>query len=67
VKWGDTPAYAGAIDELLQDKARARAWGQAGLKLVTERYDFERYIGNLEALFRRVQVEVNPPVALEVS
>jgi len=67
VKWCDTAAYAGAIDELLQDKTKARSWGQAGLKLVSERYDFDRYIGNLEALFQRVQVEVNPSAAVEVS
>ena len=66
VTWCDTRAYAGAIDELLQDKARARAWGEAGLRLVSERYDFARYIGNLEALFRRVVAEVKPSPALEV-
>jgi glycosyltransferase involved in cell wall biosynthesis len=58
VAWSDTAAYAGAIDEVLQDKAKARAWGEAGLALVTERYDFDRYLSNLEDLFRRVQAEV---------
>jgi glycosyltransferase involved in cell wall biosynthesis len=58
VPWSDTAAYAGAIDDLLQDKAKARRWGEAGLTLVTERYDFDRYIGNLERLFQRVQAEV---------
>jgi glycosyltransferase involved in cell wall biosynthesis len=59
VAWSDTAAYARAVDELLQDKAKARAWGTAGLALVTERYDFDRYIGNLEDLFRRVSAEVS--------
>jgi glycosyltransferase involved in cell wall biosynthesis len=67
VKWRDVQAYAGAIDELLQDKAKARAWGEAGLRLVSERYDFERYLGKLEALFRRVHAEVNPSATVEVA
>ena len=67
VKWCDTQAYAGAIDELLQDKAKARGWGAAGLALATKRYDFERYISNLEALFHRVNAEVNAQTPVEVS
>lgn len=59
VKWADTAAYAAAVDEVLQDKVKAREWGAAGLELVSERYDFDRYIGNLEGLFRRVYSEVN--------
>lgn len=67
VAWCDTVAYANAIDELLRDKSKARSWGEAGLKLVTERYDFDRYIGNLEALFQRVRAELNPNPLVAVS
>jgi glycosyltransferase involved in cell wall biosynthesis len=55
VPWGDLDAYAAAVDELLTDKDRARRLGEAGLKLVTERYDFDRYLADLEALFHRVR------------
>lgn len=58
VPWSDTTAYARAIDELLQDKAKARTMGTAGLALVSERYDFDRYLEKLETLFREVHAEV---------
>lgn len=61
VPWGDTAAYARAVEELLADKGRARTWGAAGHRLVTERYDFDRYIHNLQDLFERVIVEVREP------
>ena len=54
VPWMDRAAFASRIDELLQDKTKARRLGEAGLKLVSERYDFPRYIGDLEAMFERV-------------
>lgn len=54
VPWMDTSTYASAIDELLRDKAKAQAMGQAGLRLVSERYDFEGYITSLEQLFAEV-------------
>jgi len=54
VPWMDRDAYAARIDELLADKDRARSLGEAGLRLVSERYDFETYISDLEAMFSRV-------------
>lgn len=54
VPWMDREAFAGAIDRLLSDKALARTLGEAGLKLVSERYDFEGYISDLENMFARV-------------
>jgi glycosyltransferase involved in cell wall biosynthesis len=62
VPWGNVSAYAGAIDEILQNKAQARAWGLAGQRLVTEQYDFGTYLSNLENLFARVHREVCGPV-----
>ena len=44
------------IDDLLQDKAKAKALGENGLKLVSERYDFPAYIADLESMFERTQV-----------
>lgn len=55
VPWMDRDAYAARLDQLLQDKPLARRMGEAGLKLVTERYDFAGYIRDLEALFREVK------------
>ncbi len=51
VPWMDTHAYAARIDQLLGDKALARRMGEAGHQLVSERYDFEEYISDLESLF----------------
>ena len=57
VPWKDTTAFAARVDELLANKALAREMGQKGLALVSERYDFEKYLGNLESLFHRVIAE----------
>lgn len=57
VPWMDRTAYAARIDDLLRDKALARRQGEAGLKLVSERYDFEGYISDLESLFSEVAKE----------
>jgi glycosyltransferase involved in cell wall biosynthesis len=54
VPWSDIDQYAARIDQLLQDKPLARRLGENGLKFVTERYDFEGYIGDLETMFARV-------------
>lgn len=54
VGWMDTAAFAGRVDELLTDKEKARRLGENGLKLVSERYDFEGYIAGLEEMFERV-------------
>ena len=57
VGWMDRDAFARRIDELLKDKPKARALGENGLKLVSERYDFDGYIRDLEALFAEVIAE----------
>jgi glycosyltransferase involved in cell wall biosynthesis len=57
VPWMDTAAFARRVDDLLSDKTRARAMGERGLADVSEHYDFERYLRNLEALFARVSAE----------
>ena len=54
VPWMDRAAYAQAIDRLLQDKELARTMGQQGLRIVSENFDFECYIDDLEDLFQRV-------------
>ena len=54
VPWMDREAFASRLDDLLQDKARARSMGEAGLRLVSERYDFDGYIRDLESLFSEV-------------
>ena len=57
VPWMDRAAFAARIDQLLQNKPLARQLGEAGLKLVSERYDFDTYIGDLENMFSRVIAE----------
>ncbi|MCD6339471.1 MAG: glycosyltransferase family 4 protein [Verrucomicrobia bacterium] len=54
VPWMDVAAYARRIEQLLEDKALARRMGEAGLKLVSERYDFHRYIADLDRMFRQI-------------
>lgn len=60
VPWMDVDAYAQRLDQLMQDKDLARRLGEAGLKLVSERYDFEGYLDGIEDLFRRVAAEKVP-------
>lgn len=57
VPWMDVDKFASRLDDLLQDKARARTMGEEGFKLVSERYDFEKYLAGLEDLFARVAAE----------
>jgi len=54
VAWMDRTKFAARIDQLLNDKPLAKKLGENGLKLVSERYDFETYIGDLEKMFMRV-------------
>jgi len=62
VAWKDEAAFAARVDELLRDKALARTMGANGLALVSERYDFEDYLQNLESLFARISQEYAIPV-----
>ncbi len=57
VPWMDRATFAARVDQLLQNKPLARSLGEAGLKLVSERYDFDTYIGDLENMFTRVIAE----------
>ena len=57
VPWMDRAKFAARIDQLLNDKPLAKKLGEAGLKFVSERYDFETYIGDLENMFQRVITE----------
>jgi glycosyltransferase involved in cell wall biosynthesis len=54
IPWMDRNAFAAAIDDLLRDKQKARRMGEAGLALVSDQYDFDRYVVGLEAMFRRI-------------
>jgi glycosyltransferase involved in cell wall biosynthesis len=57
VPWMDRAAYAARLEELLTDKALARKMGERGLRLVSEHYDFSKYIAGLESLFSRLIAE----------
>ena len=57
VPWMDRAKFAARVDQLLSDKPLAKKLGEAGLKLVSDRYDFETYIGDLEKMFARVIAE----------
>ena len=62
VPWMNTTHFAAAIDELLSDKARARAMGGRGLARAERDFDFSAYIDRLENLFERVASEHAAPV-----
>jgi glycosyltransferase involved in cell wall biosynthesis len=57
VPWMDIDAFAQRIDELLQNKERAREMGANGLQFVNQHYDFSQYIKDLENLFGSVIAE----------
>jgi hypothetical protein len=50
----DRNAFAAGIDDLLRDKVKARQMGENGLALVSEQYDFAKYVEGLESMFRRI-------------
>ena len=54
VPWMDRNAFAQRLDELLQNKAQAKQLGENGFQWVSEHYDFDGYIGDLESMFTRV-------------
>lgn len=55
VPWMDRDAFAQRLDELLQDKAKAKQLGENGFNFVSEHYDFPTYIQDLEHMFERVK------------
>lgn len=56
VPWMDRAAYARALERVLRDKNLARQMGLNGLQVVSQHYDFDRYIAGLENLFERMIV-----------
>lgn len=54
IPWMDRDLFARRLDELLQDKNKARKLGQNGLEFVSARYDFDSYILDLERMFTAV-------------
>ena len=60
VPWMDRAQFAARLKQLLADKQLARDLGANGLRLVSERYDFNQYIGDLEQMFERVIAEQRP-------
>ncbi len=67
VPWMDRTAYAARLDQLLQDKNLARRLGENGLRLVSERYDFDGYIRDLESLFAEVAASPTTPTPTLVT
>ncbi|WP_395741426.1 glycosyltransferase family 4 protein [Prosthecobacter sp.] len=73
VPWMNRDAFAASLDDLLQNKAKAKQLGANGLRLVSARYDFPAYIVGLEAMFERAIAEStvrsphSPPVEGDYS
>jgi glycosyltransferase involved in cell wall biosynthesis len=55
VPWMNRDVFAQRLDELLQDKEKAKRLGENGFEFVSERYDFPTYIEDLEKMFERVR------------
>ena len=53
IPWMNRDAFAAGLDDLLQNKTRAKQLGENGLRLVSARYDFPAYIAGLETMFER--------------
>ena len=53
IAWGDTRAFALAVDNLLQDKTLARTMGVNGQTFANKRFNMDSYIDGLEGLFER--------------
>jgi glycosyltransferase involved in cell wall biosynthesis len=54
IPWMNRERYAGALDELLNDKELARRMGTHAKDWVGQRFAFPKYIDGLEDLFQRV-------------
>jgi glycosyltransferase involved in cell wall biosynthesis len=54
VPWMDRAAFAARVEELLCDKPLARELGGNGRHVVSEQFEFAKYISGLENLFARV-------------
>ena len=57
VRWMDRAGFAARVEQLLRDKTLGRQMGERGRQLVHEKYDFGRYIQNLETMFGQVIAE----------
>jgi len=63
VPWGDVPAYAAAIDQLLADKPLARRLGAQGRVYVNKHYDFEEYLARLESTLNGLKKSPAPALS----
>lgn len=55
VPWMNRDVFAQRLDELLQDKEKAKKLGENGFEFVSEHYDFPTYIEDLEKMFGRLK------------
>jgi len=62
VPWMDRNRFAARIEQLLQDKALARALGERGRQIALEKFGFDQYISGLEQMFQRLCIESAEPV-----
>src|ERR1044072_3434892 len=63
VPWLDRDAYAARVEQLLADKLHAREMGERGAQMISDHYDFSKYVAGLEDLFTRVIAEAQGKVA----
>jgi len=54
VPFGDEKALAGSLQKLAEDKTFAEALGESGRKTVTQRFDIDRYVSEMERIYAEV-------------
>src|SRR5258706_10877884 len=62
VPWMNRVAFARRVAQLLHDKPLARKLGGQGRQMVTDRFEFSKYIDGLENLFTRAADKARQPV-----
>jgi glycosyltransferase involved in cell wall biosynthesis len=62
VPWMNRVAFARRVAQLLHDKPLARKLGGQGRQMVTDQFEFSKYIDSLENLFTRAADKARQPV-----
>jgi glycosyltransferase involved in cell wall biosynthesis len=61
IPWMDRTAFATRVEALLRDKQTARTFGERGRQMVSEQFEFSKYIDGLEKLFARLRTNLPQP------
>jgi glycosyltransferase involved in cell wall biosynthesis len=54
VPWMDRARFAQSVEKLLKDKTLGRQMGERGRQLLRDKFNFDKYISDLEEMFSRI-------------